>query len=53
VVRGAEGEPLDDALLDCPDLFTLSTLSPLHLGHEGSQLLPPVVSELHDGIQVV
>ncbi|TNN27362.1 hypothetical protein EYF80_062494 [Liparis tanakae] len=45
MVRGAEGEPLADALLDCPDLFTLSTLSPLHLGHEGGQLLPPVVAE--------
>lgn len=51
VLCGAEGEPLGDALLDASDLFTLSMLSLLQLGHDSSQLLFPVVSKLPDDIQ--
>lgn len=49
----AEVEPLGEALLDATELFPLSLLSLLQVGHESSQLPFPVVSKLHDGIQVL
>lgn len=53
VLCGAEVEPIGDALLDGTELFALSMLSLLQLGHESSQLLFPVVTKLHDDIQVL
>lgn len=48
----AEVEPHGDALVDGTELFTLSMLSLLQLGCESTQLLFPVVSNLHDDIQI-
>lgn len=53
VICGAEVQTLSNALLDGTDLFTLSMLSVLQLGHKHSELLFPVVTELHDGIHVL
>lgn len=54
LILGAEEvEPLGNAPVDGIELFTLSALSLLQLGHECSQLLFPLVSKCCDGVQIL
>lgn len=53
VLCSVKVEPFDNVLVDGTKLFPLSMLSPLQLGHESSQLLFPLVTNLHDDIKVL
>lgn len=53
VLSLAEVEPLGDASMDDAELLTLKVLSAPQLGHERRELLPPLLTELHDDVQVV
>lgn len=53
ILRGADVEPLGDPFVDGTELVVLSALSLPQLGRERSQLLFPLVSKLHDDVQVL
>lgn len=53
VLCGTQVEPFDNALVDGTEVFPMSTLSLLQLGHKSTKLLFPLVTKLHDRIQVL
>lgn len=53
ILSADEVEPLYNVLADGIELFTLSVLSLLQLGHEGSQLFFPLVCKCCDGVQIL
>lgn len=52
-LRGAHVEPLGDPFVDGAEPAVLSTLGLPQLGRERSHLLLPLVSKLHDDVQVL